>query len=187
MAARITVSKDGRQSIVTEYAYDALDRLTDRSEGGQLVQHMEYDRYPTAFHPAHALQAHVTSPTGQLTVSQVFDPNQRNDYEERVGYDLRGSIVNRTVQIQARSFEENFGYTLDGAQTAIVTPRGLREDMLLNRANRLKSVSVSGSSFGIIAQPVIEQITYNAKNQVSAMSIAKGRRRRSTTIRRRSS
>ena len=158
---------------MTERAYDSLDRLTERWDNGRLAQELIYDRHPAGYSPVGELQPNVALPTGELTVTRVFDPNNLYDYEEQRSYSLRGDTVNRTTQLGQRTFVENFGYTLDGAQTAIVTPRGLREGLSLNSANRLSGVSVSGSSF-TQPEPVIEQVTYNAKNQIAGVGYRLG-------------
>ena len=115
----------------------------------------------------------MAKPIGLLTVARTFDPNNLYDYEARLGYGARGAVVSRSVRLGQRTFVESFGYTLDGAMTTLVTPRGLRQHVALNRANRLDRVTVTGASF-TSPEPIIEKVTYNAKNQIESVAYRMG-------------
>jgi RHS repeat-associated protein len=169
----IHLAADGVSLEVTDLAYDSLDRLTQRWDNGHLREERIYDRHPAGYQPSGTLMPLVATPVGLLTVSRTFDPNNLYDYEKQLGYSARGSVVRRSVYLGQRTFVENFGYTLDGALTTIITPRGLRQDLALNRGNRLERVTVSGSSFSS-PEPVIEKVTYNAKNQIANVAYRKG-------------
>ena len=172
-AAEIHVAGDGVEVDVVELAYDSLDRVTERWESGRLAQTYAYDQHSAGYQPTGSLASEVVAPIGELTVSRVFDPNALYDYEEQLGYDARGAVVGRSVQIGQRTFVESFGRTLDGTLRTVVTPRGLREDFALNRANQVSGVTVSGSSF-TAPESVIEQVGYTEKNQIGNIAYRLG-------------
>ena len=162
-----------RQVITIEYQYDDLDRLLETRTDGEVVRQNTYDRYVHEPTFEQTYQQPLVEVLGQLTTSTTIDPNGLYDYQATYGYDSAGHLLGVRVHLGQETYEEAYDYTKDGILRRTRGPKGLEGEYRLNAALKLRSIAISGA--GLAQQEIVlEDVTYNAQNQVENMLYRNG-------------
>lgn len=169
------VGTTGAQEVLKR-EYDAHNRLIAvRAADGLLLAEYGYDRRVGGFVGEGMFHPAVSTPMGKLTWRRSYDANGLFDYQEGIGYDMRGFEVVREVNLAGSTYTETYGHTLDGVHNRTHNPFGLESQTALGRDGRLKSVSIGHSQWSQpTSEVVLEKLLYNPTGQLQQIRYRQG-------------